>query len=976
MTVVKILRAHIFGFGKWLDQTFDFRDASFVCFYGKNEAGKSTLQQFIFYMFFGLPPRKLSFYKPKFSSRIGGTLTVYFPDDGEVTIERVDNDFRLFLPDGKVEENESVLQEKLHHLRKETYEAIYGFSALDLTQLHEIKAAELSDLLFSVGLTGSTSIYEVEKSFERRLDELFKKTGRKPTINQQINKVNEIEKHLINAKKEVLSYKEKVELQREQQFRLEEISKSLQSKREAISVKEKVQQLLPQIRSYLKMKRDLEKFRNVDLTFAEDGLNRYQMLKERLVPLQAENNTLENSIHEYDEAIRNMDEQLLPQEQYERIIQIVAKKPKYKQTKSTLTDLEAEMTERTREIDNDLATLHISEETVESFEAPFYLETEWKQLLDEEKRLQLEIEHLEEERLVLEQKQKSLLEEQKRLEGAFIGFERLKKLKEAISEREKNEKERAALHTLLNWESDRKKLSRMGLIAMTIIMVIIFALAMIQQSSSFGLVGIAITFITIIQLFFYRKTSARIRQLNNQIKSLYDVHIVDQSTDLQEQEELANRLNSLLQSLKDVQIEMLQLDEKQNHLQIKEENWLRKITDERTKYPFLQQVDVSYWLELLREIGFIQEKIKQRNDLIVQVKVLTEEMEHVRQSMQQIGKELGMDDEHVTFETLEKVIKAQQSIIQQLTNYQKLKNNTEERLTLVKEELGLLHEQIAELFSACRVHDEESFYEKARQIEEKQQLDDSYEKLREQLITVFSHEVLREMENEPLDELRIQRDLELLQLEINELETEKTTIQQQLAKLHVEIKQLESSDDYSYTTHVFEKEREKLNQQAEEWAKLKLAYAMLQKAKQRYQEKYLSDVIHYTSQYFTHLTNNRYVAVYQPTEKSSFQVEDERKIRYTVEELSKGTIDQLYVALRFAISKVMSETFVVPLMIDDAFIHFDDDRAIRAIELLKKIATEQQVILYTCRKFIAEAMTGTNCLRIVLELDKVRGNIP
>ena len=72
----------------------------------------------------------------------------------------------------------------------------------------------------------------------------------------------------------------------------------------------------------------------------------------------------------------------------------------------------------------------------------------------------------------------------------------------------------------------------------------------------------------------------------------------------------------------------------------------------------------------------------------------------------------------------------------------------------------------------------------------------------------------------------------------------------------------------------------------------------------------------------------------------------------------------------------MSETFVVPLMIDDAFIHFDDDRAIRAIELLKKIATEQQVILYTCRKFIAEAMTGTNCLRIVLELDKVRGNIP
>src|SRR5690625_2786106 len=155
---MRIIQAHIFGFGKWVDETFLFQDESFICFYGKNEAGKSTLQQFFLYMLFGLPPRKLSRYKPKYSSQIGGTLTMHFPQLGEVTVERVEQQFRLFLPDGKIEEDELVLQAQLNDLQRDTYRAIYGFSSLDLMQLHQMKQTELSDLLFSVSLTGSTAI--------------------------------------------------------------------------------------------------------------------------------------------------------------------------------------------------------------------------------------------------------------------------------------------------------------------------------------------------------------------------------------------------------------------------------------------------------------------------------------------------------------------------------------------------------------------------------------------------------------------------------------------------------------------------------------------------------------------------------------------------------------------------------------------------------------------------------------------------
>ncbi|WWL94566.1 AAA family ATPase [Pediococcus acidilactici] len=49
---MKIKRIEIYGFGKWQNVTFDLQNDLQV-FYGLNEAGKSTLRQFIYSVFFG-----------------------------------------------------------------------------------------------------------------------------------------------------------------------------------------------------------------------------------------------------------------------------------------------------------------------------------------------------------------------------------------------------------------------------------------------------------------------------------------------------------------------------------------------------------------------------------------------------------------------------------------------------------------------------------------------------------------------------------------------------------------------------------------------------------------------------------------------------------------------------------------------------------------------------------------------------------
>ncbi|MBQ6720073.1 MAG: AAA family ATPase [Oscillospiraceae bacterium] len=62
---------------------------------------------------------------------------------------------------------------------------------------------------------------------------------------------------------------------------------------------------------------------------------------------------------------------------------------------------------------------------------------------------------------------------------------------------------------------------------------------------------------------------------------------------------------------------------------------------------------------------------------------------------------------------------------------------------------------------------------------------------------------------------------------------------------------------------------------------------------------------------------------------------------------SDGTVDQLYFALRLAVAEELTPE--APLILDDAFVRFDDIRLKAALEILREEARHKQVILFTCQ---------------------------
>lgn len=65
---------------------------------------------------------------------------------------------------------------------------------------------------------------------------------------------------------------------------------------------------------------------------------------------------------------------------------------------------------------------------------------------------------------------------------------------------------------------------------------------------------------------------------------------------------------------------------------------------------------------------------------------------------------------------------------------------------------------------------------------------------------------------------------------------------------------------------------------------------------------------------------------------------------------SRGTADAVYFAVRQAVSELIANGNSVPLVMDDPFWSLDDNRLENAVQYIKKLATDSQVIVFAARK--------------------------
>ena len=83
------------------------------------------------------------------------------------------------------------------------------------------------------------------------------------------------------------------------------------------------------------------------------------------------------------------------------------------------------------------------------------------------------------------------------------------------------------------------------------------------------------------------------------------------------------------------------------------------------------------------------------------------------------------------------------------------------------------------------------------------------------------------------------------------------------------------------------------------------------------------------------------------------------------ENLSIGTIEQIYLSLRLSIMNELSKE-KMPIMLDESFAYYDNERLSSALEFLSKV--DNQVILFTCTEREKELLDNMNIEYNYIEL--------
>jgi uncharacterized protein YhaN len=134
------------------------------------------------------------------------------------------------------------------------------------------------------------------------------------------------------------------------------------------------------------------------------------------------------------------------------------------------------------------------------------------------------------------------------------------------------------------------------------------------------------------------------------------------------------------------------------------------------------------------------------------------------------------------------------------------------------------------------------------------------------------------------------------------------------------------------------------------WARLRLARALLDQAVQRHQQRAQGPLLGAASRWFARVTAGRWRELRPDWEgdKQILLAQREDGVRLPIGQLSEGTADALYLALRLAAIEVrLAAAPPVPLLLDDVLMTFDDDRAALALQGLAELGRSNQVVYFT-----------------------------
>lgn len=305
----------------------------------------------------------------------------------------------------------------------------------------------------------------------------------------------------------------------------------------------------------------------------------------------------------------------------------------------------------------------------------------------------------------------------------------------------------------------------------------------------------------------------------------------------------------------------------------------------------------------------------------------------------------------IVHQFLHKYSKTKQHYYRRILDILKLITDSKQRMIKAMEEYGV--QKISDLKAKYEVMQEASYFlvhnmNQLQECEERlSQLEDHKDHIYEQIMRYMQHffytDVLDEPTMEKLKDVVELRKKEILR-QIEEQNNLYETCRVQIEKLRWDIATYEENEEKLLNN------KEQYQQLQEKVRNSRIELEAITEALQTIQE--LSIDIHDTfgrklnqtvSNIVAKVTGNKYMDI-KVNENLELKV-GYRENYVQLDKLSTGTMEQVYFALRLAIAETILGDYEVPLLLDDSFAYYDDNRVKATLSTLSE---RSQVILFSC----------------------------
>ncbi len=956
---MKIISLNIYGYGK-ITETELNTNQKFVQIFGENEAGKSTMQSFIHSILFGFPTRKEQEPRrePRMHNLYGGKLTVQFPDEpGPVEIERikgkVQGDVKIYFHDGTVR-SEDWLIKKLNFIDKKTYRSIFSFDVLGLQDIHKnMTEDKLQEYLLRAGALGSHEYDEMLSAIDTELKSIYKKNGINPKVNQELEEIASVNEKIKSLEQHEERYKTLIQ----EQSKTEE---SLNAKKNALYQLETIRkQKMKEVMYHTDIKewKSLEDKLNIDpVVFPEQGVERYEGLKNQVQQIQRD-------VALRTEKLKSLKNEMsmieLPDKENLACLEKIQKRePDIKQKKmevsrlnTAVENLEDDIHQLRRDIGwkqehDDVDDSNIVKESAQT------LLSKLDEAVLEEQYLVREIDHLKSDLKQLDQ-------DIAQLEDSQISDERLR-IKKEVLDKEFELKEKEKMFKLIEKDYEREKRERnkvkrgqsILIIGISVIALLIGIYYLFTSNWLMGGVFVAIGIVTLLLLMLtnqkedeslktdYQKEVQELEDIIDTIKRNNDVDF-----DINDARDLKMDLKTQITKRASSNVK---LEEMKDALSVKEALHDSLNTDLlRVKKDLMVNPDIEnkYIVDAINTIREIKQKRNQINRHKLEIDNIKKELQEFKNEVKNdiASMEIQYEENSIFYDiksTVSKMYKDQ-------SHYTRL----DDQIRLMENEINVLEErnavsdsEIGKLLGYVDAEDEEEYYYYARKYDEYHGNIAKFKELSSKLDEEhFDYDSRNELSRFLLADLKDEE--ENISIQIEDFNNKIQHEQKVLAEINSEIGSLESDGKLSELNHMYEMRKNQIQGLSREYMSLNYIRILIETHIKAIKDERLPIVIEEARSIFESVTRGRYINVIY--DDDGIKVRHSNGQLFHPLELSQSTKEMLYISLRLSLIKALKGYYQLPLIIDDAFVHFDRERKKIIMEYLRNEVTDQ-VLYFTC----------------------------